>query len=330
MSARLRRVSFWYLGVLALSGVVTQVSAQSTVQSYPVKSIRAIIPAPAGGGVDTIGRAVAQKIAESLGQAVVPDNRPGAGTMIGSELTAKAAPDGYTFLFVTNSHAINASLQKNLKYDPVRDFTEISLLAITPYLLVVHPSVPVKSVRELIELARRRPGEIHFASAGTTSATHLAGELFAYMAKIKLVHVPYKGGMPGVTDLVGGHVQLMFNNLISVLGLVKQNRLHALAITSAKRSQLLAALPTVAESGVPGYESASWYGALLPANTPASIVTVLNREMVKAVKMPDIRDRLTAEGADVIGSTPEEFAAYMRKDIDRWAKLVPLLGLRVE
>ena len=326
MSVRLRRVWPCYLCALALSWF----AAQAAAQSYPTKSIRAIIPAPAGGGVDTIGRAVAQKLAEALAQPVVPDNRPGAGTMIGSELTAKAAPDGYTILFMTNSHAINASLQKNLKYDPIKDFTEISLLAITPYLLVVHPSVPVKSVRELIELARRRPGEIHFASAGTTSATHLAGELFAYMAKIKLVHVPYKGGMPGVTDLVGGHVQLMFNNLISVLGLVKQNRLHALAITSAKRSPLLPSLPTVAESGVPGYESASWYGALLPANTPANVVTLLNREMVRAVKAPEIRDRLTTEGAEVIGSTPEEFTAYMRKDIDRWAKLVPLLGLRIE
>ena len=322
----LRRAWCWCLWTLTVSGLTMNAQAQP----YPTKPIRAIIPAPAGGGVDTIGRAVARKLAEALAQPVVPDNRPGAGTMIGSELTSKAAPDGYTFLFVTNSHAINASLQKNLKYDPVKDFTEISLLAVTPYLLVVHPSVPVKSVRELIDLARKRPGEIYFASAGTTSATHLAGELFAYMARIKLTHVPYKGGMPAVTDLVGGHVQLMFNNLISVLGLVKQNRLHALGITSVRRSPLLPGLPTVAESGVPGYESASWYGALLPANTPANIVTTLNREMVRAVKAPDIRDWLTAEGAEVIGSTPEEFAVYMRKDIDRWSKLVPLLGLRVE
>ena len=299
-------------------------------QSYPAKPVRVIIPAPVGGGVDTIGRAVAQKLAESLAQPFVPDNRPGAGTMIGSELTAKAPPDGYTILFMTNSHAINASLQKNLKYDPLRDFTEITLLAIAPYLLVVHPSVPAKSVRELIELARRRSGEIYFASAGTASATHLAGELFAYMAGIKLVHVPYKGGMPGVTDLVGGHVQLMFNNLISVMGLVKQNRLRALGITSAKRSPLLPALPTVAESGLPGYESASWYGAVLPANAPAGIVATLNREMVKAMKAPDIRDRLAAEGAEVIASTSGEFGVYLRKDIDRWSKLVPLLGLRVE
>ncbi|MDB5921793.1 MAG: hypothetical protein JWN13_729 [Betaproteobacteria bacterium] len=316
--------------VFAVAGLIFGAISSIHAQSYPSKPVRVIIPAPVGGGVDTIGRSVSQRLADALGQPFVPDNRPGAGTMIGSELTAKSPPDGHTLLFMTNSHAINASLQKNLKYDPIKDFSEISLLAISPYLLVVHPSVPAKSVRELVELARKRPGEIYFASAGTTSATHLAGELFAYMAKIKLVHVPYKGGMPGVTDLVGGHVQLMFNNLISVLGLVKQNRLHALAITSDKRSPLLPNLPTVAEAGVPGYESASWYGALLPANTPQNIVSTLNREMVRAIKAPDIRDKLTTEGAQVIGSTPEEFAAYLRKDIDRWRKLVPSLGLRAE
>jgi tripartite-type tricarboxylate transporter receptor subunit TctC len=322
MNRQLRALAIAALAWCAVSAV--------QAQSYPAKPVRVIVPAPVGGGVDTIARAVSQKLAEALGQPFVPDNRSGAGTMIGSELTAKAPPDGYTVLFMTNSHAINASLQKNLKYDPLKDFSEISLLAISPYLLVVHLSVPAKSVHELIELARKRPGELYFASAGTTSATHLAGELFAAMAKVKLVHVPYKGGMPAVTDLVGGHVQLMFNNLISVMALSKQNRLRALAITSLKRSPLLPDLPTVAEAGVPGYESASWYGALLPANTPPQIVSTLNREMVKAIKAPEIRDRLSAEGAQVVGSTPAEFAAYLRKDIDRWKMLVPTLRLGVE
>jgi tripartite-type tricarboxylate transporter receptor subunit TctC len=304
--------------------------AAAAAQSYPSKPVRVIIPAAPGGGVDTIARAVGQKLAESLGQPFVADNRPGAGTMIGSELTAKSPPDGYTLLFMTNSHAINAVLQKNLKYDPIKDFAEVSLLAISPYLLVVHPSVPAKSVRELIDLARKRPGEIYFASAGTNSATHLAGELFAYMAKVKLVHVPYKGGTPAVIDLVGGHVQLMFNNLISVMALAKQGRLRALAITSTQRSKLLPELPTVAEAGVPGYESASWYGVLLPAGTPKPIVDTLSREMVKAIKSPDIAAKLSGEGAQVIGSSPEEFAAYMRRDIERWRKLVPAIGLKVE
>ncbi|HYC48113.1 MAG TPA: tripartite tricarboxylate transporter substrate binding protein [Burkholderiales bacterium] len=299
-------------------------------QTYPAKPVRVIIPAPVGGGVDTVGRAVSQKLTEALGQPFVPDNRPGAGTMIGSELTAKSPADGYTVLMMTNSHAINASVQKNLKYDPIRDFSEISLLAISPYLLVVHPTVPAKSVRELVELARKRPGDLHFASAGSASATHLAGELFGYMAKVKLTHVPYKGGAPAVTDLVGGHVQLMFNNLISVMALSKQGRLRALAITSLKRSPLLPDLPTVSEAGVPGYESASWYGAVAPANTPPQIIATLNREMVKAIKSPEISNKLTTEGAQVIGNSPEEFAKYLRADIARWQKLVPAIGLRID
>ena len=304
------------------------IAPASIAQTYPARPIRMIIPAAPGGGVDTIGRALGQKLSEALGQPVVADNRPGAGTMIGSELTAKAPPDGYTFLMVTNSHAINASVQKNLKYDPVKDFSEVSLLAVSPYLLVVHPSVPAKSVRELVALARKRPGELLFASAGTASATHLAGGLFKTVAKINIVHVPYKGGTPAVIDLVGGHVQMMFNNLISVMVLAKSGRLRALAVTSTKRLPLLPELPTVAESGYPGYEAASWYGALLPAGTSAQIVAILNRELVKAIKMPDVRDRLVSEGAEVIGSTPEEFAQYLRNDIERWRKLAPTLDLR--
>lgn len=313
------------LGAALAAGI----AGQAIAQPFPSKSIRMIIPAAPGGGVDTIGRTLGQKMSESLGQPVVADNRPGAGTMIGSELTAKAPPDGYTFLMVTNSHAINASVQaKNLKYDPIKDFTEISLLAITPYLLVLHPSVPAKNVRELIELARKRPGQLLFASAGSASATHLAGELFKSMAKINIVHVPYKGGTPAVTDLVGGHVQLMFNNLISVSALAKAGRLRAIAVTSSKRLPVMPELPTVAESGVPGYEAASWYGALLPGGASPQVVAVLNREMVKALKLPDVRERLESEGAEVIGSTPEEFAKYMRDDIARWAKLVPTLNLQ--
>ena len=317
------------LRATALIGVTVALAmpAPGIAQTYPAKPIRMIIPAAPGGGVDTIGRALGQKLAEAFGQAVVPDNRAGAGTMIGSELTARAPPDGYTFLMVTNSHAINAAVQKNLKYDPLKDFSEVSLLAISPYLLVVHPSVPAKSVRELLELARKRPGELLFASAGTASATHLAGELFKSMAKINIVHVPYKGGTPAVTDLVGGHVQIMFNNLISVMALAKSGRLRALAVTSAKRLPVLPDLPTIAESGVRGYEAASWYGALLPAGTPAQIVAVLNRELVKSIKAPDVRERLVSEGAEVVGSTPEEFAQYMRNDIERWKKLVPQLNL---
>ena len=315
---------------LILPALMLGIASTSMAQPYPAKPIRMIIPAAPGGGVDTIGRALAQKLTEALGQPVVPDNRAGAGTMIASELTAKAPADGYTLLMMTNSHAINAGLRKDLKYDPVKDFAEVSLLAISPYLVVAHPSVPAKSVRELVELARKRPGELHFASAGTASGTHLAGELFAVMAKVKLTHVPYKGGMPGVIDLAGGHVQLMFTNLISVLSLVKQNRLRALAITSAQRSPLLPELPTVSESGVAGYTAGSWYGSLLPAGTAPQIIATLNRELVSAIKSSDVRERLASEGAEVVGSTPEQFSAYLRKDIEQWRKLAPTLGLRLE
>lgn len=311
------------LGAVLASGM----PCSSWAQPYPSKSIRMIIPAPAGGGVDTIGRAVGQKIAEALGQAVVADNRPGAGTMIGSELTAKAPPDGYTILMMTNSHVINGAFQKNLRYDVMNDFTEISLLAISPYLLVIHPSVPAHNVKDLLALAHKRPGELHFASAGAGSATHLAGELFKHMGKINIVHVPYKGGAPAVTDLLGGHVQILFNNLISVLALTKSGRLRALAVTSSQRLNLLPQLPTVAEAGLPGYESGSWYGALLPAKTPATIVETLNREMVKAIKAPDVRERLTADGAEVVGSSPTEFAKFLRTDLDRWRRLAASLKL---
>jgi tripartite-type tricarboxylate transporter receptor subunit TctC len=318
-----------HAAVLAAASVIALAGA-AHAQSYPTKAVRVIIPAPVGGGVDTIGRAVSQKLQEALGQPFVADNRPGAGTVIGSELTAKAPPDGHTVLFMTNSHAINAAVRKHLNYDAIKDFSGISLLAISPYLVVVHPSVPAKSVRELIQLARTRPGEVHFASAGSASATHLAGELFAHMARVKMMHVPYKGGAPAVTAVLSGEAQLMFNNLISVLGHSKAGRMRALAITSSKRSPLLPDLPTVSEAGIPGYESASWYGALVPANTPQPVVATLNREMVKAIRSPDISGRLAAEGAQVIGSTPEEFAVYLRRDIERWQKLVPAIGISIE
>lgn len=315
-------VCTWALALLSVNA-----GQPVSAQPYPSRTIRMIIPAPPGGGVDTIARAVGQKLSDAFGQPVVPDNRPGAGTMIGSELTAKAPADGYTVLMMTNSHAINAAVQKNLRYDPLRDFAEVSLLAISPYLLVVHPSVPAKTVRELIDLARKRPGELHFASAGSASATHLAGELFKHLANINIVHVPYKGGGPAVTDILGGHVQILFNNLISVQGLVKAGRLQALAATSARRLRVMPELPTVAEAGIPGYESGSWYGALLPVGVAPQTIDLLNREMVKAIKAQDVRDRLTADGAEVVGSTADEFAQYLRKDIERWRKLTPALGL---
>ena len=299
-------------------------------QPYPSKPIRMIIPAPPGGGVDTVSRAIAPKLSDAIGQSVVADNRPGAGTMIGSELTAKAPPDGYTVLMVTNSHTINAALIKNLRYDPIKDFTPVTQVAAAPLLLLVHPSVPAASVKELLALAKRRPGQLLYASAGNGSGTHLAGALFESMAGIRLVHVPYKGGTPGLTDLVGGHVQIMFNNLISAGALMNAGRLRLIAVTSARRMAALPQVPTVAEAGVPGYETGSWYGVLLPAQTPPDVVALLHREVVKILKTPEIKEKFALDGSEAIGSTPQEFAELIRSEIQKWAKLVPTLGTKLE
>jgi len=305
-------------------------SVAATAQIYPSKPLRMIIPAGPSGGVDTISRLIGQPLGNALGQPIIMDNRPGAGTMLASELLAKSPPDGYTLLMATNSHAINAGVHKNLRYDPINDFTPVTLVASIPYLVVIHPSVPVKSVKELVALAKQRPGELLAASAGTGSGTHLAFELFASMANVRIVHVPYKSGSPAIVDLAGGHVQLMFSNVINSMPHVRARRLSALAITSAKRSELAPQLPTVAESGLPGYQADAWYGVLLPARTPADIVTRVNRELVAILKSPAMREKAATQGAEVMGSTPQEFALFMRNEVQKWAKVTSALKLQVE
>jgi tripartite-type tricarboxylate transporter receptor subunit TctC len=284
--------------------VLAMMSGVAMAQQYPSRSIRMIIPAGPGGGVDTIARTLGSSLSAVLGQPVVMDNRPGAGTMLASEITAKAPPDGYTLLMVTNSHAINVGIHKDLRYDPINDFSFISLVSSVPYWIVVHPSVPVKTVKDLITLAKRRPNELYFASAGSGSGTHLAFELFQSMAQIRLVHVPYKSGSAALIDLVGGHVQLMASNTINSRPHVLAKKLHALAITSAKRSSLYPQVPTVSESGLPGYQSDAWYGVLAPAKTPAEIIARLNREITTILATVDVRDKLALQGAEVKGSTP--------------------------
>jgi tripartite-type tricarboxylate transporter receptor subunit TctC len=310
--------------VLALS-----LSLTASAQSYPSKPLRLIVPAGAGGGVDTISRYVGTPLSAALGQPIVVENRPGAGTMVASELTAKAPPDGYTLLMVTNSHVINAAIHKTLRYDAIDDFAPVTLVASVPYMAVVHPSVPVHTMKELIALAKRRPGELLAASAGSGSGTHLAFELFAAMAQVNIVHVPYKGGSAAIVDLTGGHVQLMFSNIINSMPQVRARRLRALAITSAKRSPLAPQLPTVAET-LPGYQADVWYGVLLPARTPAEIVQRLNREIGAILKTRDFRDKVAAQGAEVIGGTPSEMAALMRSDLAKWAKLTSKMKLQME
>jgi tripartite-type tricarboxylate transporter receptor subunit TctC len=298
---------------------------------YPSKPIHIVVPFAAGGTTDFLARAIAQDLGTSMGTTVIVDNRPGAGGNIGSDLVAKSAPDGYTLLLGTvGTHAINASLYKKMPYDTVKDFAPISLVASVPNILVVHPSVPAKSVKELIALAKAKPGALAFASSGNGSSIHLSGELFKSMTDVDMVHVPYKGSGPALTDLVGGQVQLMFDNMPSSFPHVKAGRLRALAVTSSKRSPAAPDVPTIAESGVPGYESVAWFGILAPAGTPPEIVKKLNAEIAKTLKSPEVMKRLASQGAEPVSNTPEQFAVYIKSEMAKWAKVVKTSGAQVD
>jgi tripartite-type tricarboxylate transporter receptor subunit TctC len=310
--------------------LVTSVSG-AYAADYPNKPIRLVVPFAAGGTTDFLARAIAQDLGTSMGTTVVVDNRPGAGGNIGSDLVARSEPDGYTLLLGTvGTHAINASLYKKMPYDTVKDFAPISLVASVPNILVVHPSVPAKSVKELIALAKAKPGTLAFASSGNGSSIHLSGELFKSMAEVDMFHVPYKGSGPALTDLVGGQVQLMFDNMPSSFPHVKAGRLRALAVTSAKRSPAAPDVPTIAESGVPGYEAVAWFGILAPAGTPPEIVKKLNTEIAKTLKSPEVTKRLASQGAEPVSNTPEQFAAYIKSEMAKWAKVVKASGAQVD
>jgi len=300
-------------------------------QGYPTKPVRLILPYPPGGGSDTIARPLAQKMSESLGQQVIVDNRGGAGGNVGMEVAARSAPDGYTIvLALTAQLAVNPALYKKVPYDPVRDFEPISLIGSGPYVLVVHPSLPAKSVKDLIALAKARPGQIAYASSGNGSGGHLAAELLKAMAGINLLHVPYKGGGPALVDVLAGQVQVLFTPPASSAQHIQSGRLRALAVSTAKRSASLPDLPTIAEAGVPGYDSGVWYGVLAPAGTSRDIVTKLNGEIVRALKQPDYHKLLLHAGIDPIGSTPEELARFMKSEAAKWAKVVKDARLSVD
>jgi len=308
--------------VLLLCACATAGSV-AVAQDYPSKPVRLIVPFPPGGGNDTIARLMGQKLAPALGQQVLVDNRPGAGGTIGADLAAKAPADGYTlFLAGVASHGINPNLQKKLPYDPVRDFAGVSLIASAPLLVVVHPSLPVTSVRQLIALAKARPGAINFASNGNGSSSHLAGEMFRMMTGTDMVHIPYKGLSPALTDLLSGQVQLAFTSAVAMLPQVKAGKLRAIAMTGARRSQAIPEIPTVAEAGVPGYETGSWYGIVAPARTPRPIVERLSREIAAATRSPEISVRLVEEAVIPIGSTADEFDAHIKRELSRWAKVI--------
>lgn len=306
-------------------------AAASEAQVYPTKPIRFIVPTSPGGISDTLARTLAQKLADSLRQQIVVDNRPGAGGSIGTELAAKSPPDGYTLLMGNlATHAINPSLYKKLPYNPSQDFIPLTLVASVPEVLVIHPSLAAYSVRELIKFAKSRPRQLNYSSAGNGTTTHLSMELFKKMAGVDLVHVPYKGGVPALTDLVAGNVQAMFPNISVALPQIRLGKLRALAVTTLSRTPLAPDMPTVAESGLPGFEVSQWFGVFVPTGTVMEIVSRLHAEIVAVLKAGDVRQKFNSQGADLVYNSPSEFSSYIKADLAKWSKVVREAGARIE
>ena len=321
---------FTRLAAAAIAAIGVLTAPLATAQAYPSKPVRLIVPFPPGGVTDIVGRLLAQKLGDALGQQVVVENRGGAAGAIGAAAAAKSAPDGYTLLMATATHAINATLVPNPNFDLVKDLAPVSLAASVPLLLAVHPSVPAKDVKELVAWAAARPGQANFASGSTGSASHLAGEMLKSAAKIDMVHVPYKGGSLAIQDLVAGQVGLMFENMPSILPFVQSGRLRGIAVTSARRSATTPELPTMIESGYPGFEAGSWYGLFAPAGTPREIVARLNADMDKALRQPETRKLLSQQGAEPIGNSEAEFAAFIQAEIAKWGRVIRAAGVKVD
>ena len=323
----MKRVATWMLGAafaLLAAGV-------AGAQSWPAKPIRWIVPFAPGGTTDILARTISDKLTIALGKPVIVENNPGAGGGVGAVQTAKAAPDGYTIMGGTiSTHAINASLYKTLPYDPVKDFTPITLIERVPNLLVVNPDVPAKNVKELIALMKANPSKYTFASSGNGTSQHLSGELFKSMAGVDMQHIPYKGSPAALQDVVSGQVTMTFDNITTAWPLAKAGKLRALAVTTAKRSPIAPDVPTLAEAGLAGYEIGSWQGVFAPAGTPVDVVKRLNAEIVKIINMPDVREKLVGLGAEPVGNTPDEFAALVKSEVVKWAAVVKQSGARVD
>lgn len=322
----LKRIGVSLLALLL--GAPLIVSAQVPA-GYPSKPIRFMVGFPPGGTNDIVARALGQKMTESMGQTVVIENRGGANTAIASELFVRTPPDGYTIMLNAPGHATNPALMK-LQFDPVKDFAFITLAAESQNLVVVHPSFPPKNVKELIAISKKRPGEINYGSSGVGTTVHLSAELFQYMTGTKWVHIPYKGGGPAIIELLAGHHVLYFGNVPSVIQHVRAGKLRPLAVTGAKRSVAVPEIPTVAESGIPGFLVTTWYGVSAPAKTPRPIIDKLNGEIVRALSTPDLRTRLTNDGADPVGNTPEQYTAFVQNEITKWAKVIKAAGIKGE
>jgi tripartite-type tricarboxylate transporter receptor subunit TctC len=315
----------------ALLAVVAALLPGFGQAQYPDKAIRLVVPFPAGGGADNLARIIMPRVAQSLGKPIVIDNRPGAGGNVGAEIVARAAPDGYTLLYGTNgTHSINQALYGNLAFDPVKDFAPISRMTLIAALLFVHPAVPAQSVQELIRYARSHPGQVNFASAGNGTTSHLAGELFKTMAGIDIVHVPYRGGAAAAADVMGGQVTMMIDVMPNAYPIVKGGRVRGLAVTTAQRSPSAPELPTIAESGLPGFEVSAWDGILAPAGTPAPVIERVNAAIREALADPQVRDTLIAAGAQPIPSSPTEFARHIAESSERWGRVVRQSGAKVD
>ena len=316
---------------LVLVGPLTAGAAYAqSAASYPVKPIRYIVGYTPGGTADMLARAVGQKLAEAWGQQVIVDNRPGAGTNIGAEVAAKSPPDGHTLFMPTVANAINPTLYPKLSFDIMRDFTHITNYAKVPGIVVVHPSVPVKNVKELIALARARPNELRHGSTGIGSPHHLAGEIFKSMSGVRMVHVPYRGATPALIDVVAGHIEVYFGAMVSTLPHAKSGRVRGLGVTALKRVAAVPEIPTISEQGLKGFETGSWFGMSVPTGTSRDIINRLHREAMRIIALPEVRDRMAAEGADFVGDTPEQFTAFLRSEIEKWGKAVKASGAKPE
>lgn len=317
----------YLIGITLLAAATLPTQAQT---AYPTRAVRLIVPSSPGGGTDISARILAPQLTQFLGQQVIVENRPGAGTMIGGEAVARAAPDGYTLLMGISTLAINPAMYKKVSYDALKDLIPISQAVSLSNVLVVHPSLPPRNVKEFVAFVKARPGQINFASAGVGTSPHLSMELLLVLAKLNMVHVPYKGSGPGVSDLVAGHVPVMMPNMLSAQPHIKTGRLRALGVTGIKRAPGAEDIPTIAEAGVPGYEAVQWYGVLAPAATPRDIITKLHAGVVRALQNPDVRQRLLNDGAEPVGSSPEEFAVYLRSETEKWAKVIKAAGIKPE
>lgn len=313
-----------------LSILLLALALSVNAQHYPLRAVRLIVPMAAGGSTDISARALARQLTDTWKQNVVVENRPGATTVIGTEAVARAAPDGYTLLVTLAPFAVNPSLRAKLPYDTLADFAGITLINTTPLVIVVNPSVPARSVKELIALARAHPGKLNFGSAGSGGSNHLAGELFKTMANVKMVHIPYKGNAPALTDLVGGHVDLIFNGVLSALPLIESGKLRALAITSRERSPVLPDLPTVSESGLKGFEAVAWVGLSAPARTPREVIMRVNADSVRIIRSAEFSGRLARGGSIPAGNSPEQYTTFIRDEIAKWGKVVKFTGAKAD